>query len=102
MQSISVGVHPFFGEVYSFPWKRSPHAAIQEYNECFGNFDLTRTTTLKSLERFDWVSEMGAIFKTSSSKIVKISVLRIILQMIKIQASISIKVIKNRQMLTIL
>lgn len=84
VQSISVGVHPFFGEVYSFPWKRSPHAAIQEYNECFSNFDMTRTTTLRCLERFDWVSEMASIFKATSSKIVKISELRIILQMIKI------------------
>jgi len=26
--AIATGIHPFFGEVYSMPWKRGPHPAI--------------------------------------------------------------------------
>ena len=29
----SAAVHPYFGEVYSFPWKRGPHSAVLEYND---------------------------------------------------------------------
>ena len=55
--------------------------------------------TLKTLEKFDWVLEFVGIFKTTGSKIVKIALLRIILQMIKIQSATSAKIIKNKQIM---
>lgn len=67
MLAISTGIHPFFGEVFTMPWKRGPHTAIAEYNESYPIFEQTRMITLKSFEKFDWTSKLVEIYKQSGN-----------------------------------
>jgi hypothetical protein len=36
---LSVLMNPFFGDTYSYPWKRGPHDNLPEYNEAVPTFD---------------------------------------------------------------
>ena len=84
IQVLSVAIHPFFGEVYTMPWKRGPHQAISEYNECQPIFDSIRTISLSTLDKFNWIEVITEVYKNCNNLITQISILRMILQFIRV------------------
>lgn len=59
----SAVVHPYYGEVYSFPWKRGPHSAVLEYNENMNNFDVLRETIFGAFTDFSWTTKLTLAYK---------------------------------------
>lgn len=58
-------IHPQFGDTYSFPWRRSPHEAICEYNESSQIFDNLRNTLWSNLYEFDWLARFVNLFNSA-------------------------------------
>ena len=60
---ISVLINPYYGDTYSFPWKRGPHDNFNEYLEVLPVFDsVLRQTIYQSLCDFDFLSKFTLIF----------------------------------------
>ncbi|OMJ73953.1 hypothetical protein SteCoe_27264 [Stentor coeruleus] len=84
-QTLSFAVHPVNGEVFLFPWKRNRSEVISEFNEAFSLFDGVRQFIWNALNEFDWLSSMVEIYQTEDEgNVTKISVLRVILQMVRV------------------
>ena len=85
IQTLSLAVHPTSGEVFLFPWKRNRSELISEFNEAFPVFDSLRQLLWSSLNEFAWLPLFMDLFGTDDDgNSTKVSVLRIILQMIRI------------------
>ena len=63
IQVVSTAVHPFYGEVYSFPWQRGPHSAVLEYNENMVHFELLRETICHALNSYKWTGKLTIAYK---------------------------------------
>ena len=85
IQVLSAAVHPYYGEVYSFPWKRGPHSAVLEYNENIAHFEVLRDTAFNCLTDFSWTSKLTFAFKElfDNDAVTCIAIYRIILQMLR-------------------
>ena len=85
IQTLSLSVHPISGEVFLFPWKRNRSELISEFNEAFPVFDSVRQLIWSSLNDFAWLPLFMDLFSTDDDgSSTKVSVLRIILQMIRV------------------
>ena len=85
IEVVSTAVHPFYGEVYSFPWLRGPHNAVLEYNENISSFEVLRETVYNCLNEFDWTNKLTTAYKEffDSDSIACICIFRIVLQMLR-------------------
>jgi hypothetical protein len=56
IHALSVLMNPFFGDTYSYPWKRGPHDNLPEYFEALPTFDnVLRPSIYSSLTEFDFL-----------------------------------------------
>jgi len=87
IEVISTAVHPFYGEVYNFPWKRGPLTAVLEYNENISNFEVLRETVHSCLSAFDWTSKLTLAYKElfDNNTVSCICIYRIVLQMLRVK-----------------
>ena len=101
---LSTSVHPFFGEVYSFPWKRGPHSSVLEYNDCLGNFEMIRESVHDSLFQFSWINKFTFAFKElyDNNPVTCIAIYRIILQMLRIKLDTASAVIEDPSLMAML
>jgi len=108
VHALSVGIHPFNGEVYNFPWKRGPHPAIGDYNECKEQFEEMRKHSLAVLQprrdSNEWLSKLAKIyFETESvSQVTQTCALRITLQMAKVSSSVCVDISKHSDMMKVI
>ena len=78
-------MHPVYGDIECFPWKRTASAGVQEYKECVTMLECVRQTIINSLLE----SDCGQLFSKiltldeESALLPKISVSRITLQAIR-------------------
>lgn len=49
VQVIGAFMHPVYGDIECFPWKRNSTAGIQEYKECSTMLECVRQTIINSL-----------------------------------------------------
>lgn len=57
-------MNPFFGDTYSYPWKRGPHDNLPEYLEALPTFDnVLRFTVYQCLNEFDYLGKLTLIFQ---------------------------------------
>ncbi len=49
VQVLSAFMHPVYGDIECFPWKRDSSAGIQEYKECSTMLECVRQTIINSL-----------------------------------------------------
>ena len=49
VQVISAFMHPVYGDIECFPWKRIASAGVQEYKECATMLECVRQTIINSL-----------------------------------------------------
>jgi fused-like protein len=85
IQTLSFAVHPTNGEVFLFPWKRNRSEMVSEFNDAFSVFDGVRQLIWSNLNEFSWLPLFMDVFSTEDEgNLTKISVLRIILQMIRV------------------
>jgi fused len=85
VQTISFAVHPVNGEVFLFPWKRNRSEVVSEFNDAFPLFDSVRQLVWNTLNEFDWLSSFIDVYSIDDEgSVTKISVLRVILQMVRI------------------
>lgn len=38
VQGLAVLIHPLFGDIFTFPWKRNPSTTVNEFTECLTTF----------------------------------------------------------------
>ena len=56
-------MNPFFGDTYSYPWKRGPHDNLPEYLEALPTFDnILRQTIFQLMTEFDYLSKLSMIY----------------------------------------
>ena len=78
-------MHPVYGDIECFPWRRDTTAGIQEYKECSTMLECVRQTIINSLlesncsDLFDRIMSL----EDESALLPQISVSRITLQAIR-------------------
>jgi fused len=84
---LSTAIHPFYGEVYSFPLKRGPHSSVLEYNESYEHFEMLRDTVHNALSSFSLIGKLCYAYKElfDSDTVTCVSIFRIFLQMLRIK-----------------
>ena len=100
-----MAVHPSYGDLYSFPWKRGPNEAISEYNEALSTFDQVRNTVYASLNEFDWPSRFVILYSSeeaATGKAVMVAVLRVFLQMLRTKRDTAELIINHPQSIQML
>lgn len=104
VEVLSAIVHPYYGEVYSFPWKRGPHSAVLEYNENIGNFDMLRETVYHCLNDFNWTGKLAVVYKDNfeNDSVACICAFRIVLQMLRVKIDSVSTVLSDSEMMKLL
>jgi len=86
---ISVLINPYYGDTYSYPWKRGPHDNFNEYLEVLPIFDsVLRQTIYQSLCDFDFLQKFTLIFNAedeSQQAVTRVAILRILIQMLRLK-----------------
>ena len=85
VQALSVTVHPSNGEILLFPWKRGKNELVSEFNESLQVFESVRQTVWNCFNEFDWLQCLVDIYNSEEdSNLTKVSVLRVVLQMVRV------------------
>ncbi|CAD8144028.1 unnamed protein product [Paramecium octaurelia] len=87
-QVISVLIHPINGEIIHFPWKKGYSTQVQNFNESLPLFESLRNQILTSYADIDHLKICN--YQDEQQNLIRISVLRILLQMIRIKKDIQI------------
>ena len=77
---VAVFVHPIYGDLFTFPWRRNANENIAEFNECWPLFESIRQNVILALDSFDWSTALLKVYKVdedSSQGLTKVSVLRV-------------------------
>jgi hypothetical protein len=86
---ISVLINPYYGDTYSYPWKRGPHDNFNEYLEVLPVFDsVLRQTIYQSLCDFDFLQKFTLIFNAedeTQQAVTRVAILRILIQMLRLK-----------------
>lgn len=89
VHALSVTLSPFFGDTFSFPWKRNPLEQFQEHLEIVPQLENMKIFVLKHLQAFDWVSRLVNVFNAedqNSHIVTKVAVLRIFIALLRIDS----------------
>lgn len=78
-------MHPVYGDIECFPWKRLNFNGITEYKECSTMLDCVRQCIINGLLELDWMGYFHAILSLEEDNMVlpKISIERVVLQSIR-------------------
>ena len=97
IQIISGIIHPYYGEVYSFPWKRGPHTAVYEYNESVPSFDMLKNNVYNCFSSFPWMGKLTYSFKElyEVDNITCISIFRIFLQLLRFKLDTASQIVSE-------
>jgi fused len=103
VQSLAAAVHPTGGEVFQFPWKRTRSDIVAEFNDAFPLFDSVRQLIYSSLSDLDWLATFSDLYNTDDdSNQTRISILRILLQMVRTSREAVDVLLPNRAFLSLL
>jgi fused-like protein len=103
VQALAVTVHPSNGEVILFPWKRNKSEVVSEFNDAYPVFESVRKSVLISLNTRDWLSNFVLIFNSEEEgNLTKISVLRVVLQMVRVSREVCDIILPHRGMMNLL
>lgn len=85
VQVLSAFMHPVFGDIECFPWKKQNSYGVIEYKECSTMLECVRQSIINSLMEIDWMAPFEKILELDdeSSILPKISIERIVLQAIR-------------------
>mmetsp|Transcript_29071 Transcript_29071/g.52033 ORF Transcript_29071/g.52033 Transcript_29071/m.52033 type:complete len:1206 (+) Transcript_29071:492-4109(+) len=86
VQALAVTVHPSNGEIFSFPWKRDRSEQVAEFNDSWPILEQARQHVWGALNEFDWLNCLCSVFNSCDEEgnLTKISVLRVLLQMARV------------------
>lgn len=86
VQALAVTVHPSNGEIFNFPWKRDRSEQVSEFNDAWPTLEQARQHVWAALNEFDWLSCLVSVFNSCDEEgnLTKISVLRVMLQMTRV------------------
>jgi fused-like protein len=86
VQALAVTVHPSNGDNFHFPWKRDRSEQVAEFNEAWPTLEAARQAVWTALNEFDWLACLFAVFNSCDEEgnLTKISVLRVMLQMARV------------------
>ncbi|CAD8060806.1 unnamed protein product [Paramecium sonneborni] len=87
-QVISVLIHPINGEIFYFPWKKGYSNQVQNFNEALPLFESLKFQIVQSFSDIDHLKLWNQ--QDEQQNLIKISILRILLQMIRIKKDIQI------------
>ena len=86
-------MNPFFGDSYSYPWKRGPHDNLPEYFEALPTFDnVLRQTIYQCFSEFDYLQKLNLIYASedeSQQAVSKVCVLRIMIQLLRMKEEVA-------------
>ena len=77
---VAVFVHPIYGDLFTFPWRRNANDNIAEFNESWPLFESIRQNVIMTLDAFDWPTALSKVYEVeedSSQGLTKVSVLRV-------------------------
>jgi hypothetical protein len=76
-------INPFYGDTYSYPWKRGPLDNFNEYLEVLPTFDnVLRQGIYQALCEFDFLQKFNLIFiaeDENQQSVTRVCMLRIII-----------------------
>lgn len=64
IQVFSVLMHPVYGDISTFPWKRGTSTNVTEFIECATMFECVRQSIMNCLVEVDWVSLFVRMFQS--------------------------------------
>ena len=104
IQVFSALMHPFSGDITTFPWKRSASQIVLDFNEYSTMFECIRQDIINSLLEIDWITLFVKVFQLDDegNHIVKVSILRIILQSIRQSKEYTEKIINDKFILKLI
>ena len=79
-------VNPVYGDIFSFPWNRGPHDAINEYLESVPMFEDARNQLSTAISDFDLLKCLLTAFHSEDETQhveTKVAVLRIVTQLLR-------------------
>lgn len=66
-QAVSVLMNPFYGDSYSYPWKRGPHDNLPEYFEALPTFEVSvREVVWRTMNEsgIDWLGKLVQVYQS--------------------------------------
>ncbi len=103
-------MNPFFGDTYSYPWKRGPHDNLPEYYEALPTFDnVLRQSIYSALAEFDYLGKLNIIYSAEDENhqvVTKVCILRILVQLLRMKEEVAKivgdQIIAHNQTMTLL
>jgi fused-like protein len=104
IQVFSVLMHPVYGDISTFPWKRATSTNVSEFNECATMFECVRQSIMNCLFEIDWINLFVRVYQTEdeASNITKISILRILLQSIRQSKEFIDRIVNEKQLMKLI
>jgi len=100
---LTVFMHPIYGDIFTFPWRKSSSESISEFNEALPLFECLKQEIASSIEELDWADILIKVFNAEDeSNLTKVSVLRLILQCLRASKDLSEKAIQNKAFFSLL
>ncbi|CAD8055051.1 unnamed protein product [Paramecium sonneborni] len=87
-QVIGVLIHPIHGEIFSFPWKKGYSIQIQNFNEALPLFESLKNQIVTAYADIDHMKIYNE--QDEQQNLTRISVLRILLQMIRVSKDVHV------------
>lgn len=64
IQVFSVLMHPVYGDISTFPWKRGTSTNVSEFNDCATMFECVRQSIMNCLVEIDWMNLFVKLFQS--------------------------------------
>jgi hypothetical protein len=96
LQMIAVTIHPPFGDVATFPWKRSVSTVVADYNECRPLLESLRQAFAAAMIEFDWAGMLYRLHQgeEEASTHGREVILRVLLQLSRSSQEFSARLVK--------
>lgn len=104
VQVFSVLMHPVYGDISTFPWRRTTSTNVGEFTSCQTMFECVRQSIMNCLFEIDWISLFVRVYKPEeeSSSITKISILRVLLQAIRQSKEFIDRIVNEKQLIKLI
>jgi fused len=98
---IGVLIHPIFGDIFTFPWKRNQSEIVFEFSENLPYFENIKQLVVNALLEIDWLGIFIKLYNSEeeATSLTKISIMRVILQCIRISKEMVEKCSGNKNLI---
>lgn len=104
VQVLAVLMHPLYGDILPFPWRRNQSGNMNEFCECLGLFECVKQSILNCLLEIDSLNVFIKLynFEDENTNLTRVSILRILLQGVRMTKEVVEKINQNKNLMSIL